>query len=66
MLTTGPGGGTEVASLTNGFAAGHQTLVWNGQATGGLVAGTRYRLFVDSDRHLRPFGVSLHALRIAP
>jgi hypothetical protein len=66
VLTTGPGGGTEVASLTNGFAAGHQTLVWNGQATGGLVAGTRYRLVVTATDIYGRSGSASTLLRIAP
>ena len=35
VLTTGSGGGEQVASLTHDFAAGRQTMVWNGQATAG-------------------------------
>lgn len=65
VLTTGAGGGNEVASVTHGFAAGHQTMVWNGQATGGLVHGARYRLVVHATDIYGRSGSASTLLRIA-
>jgi hypothetical protein len=66
VLTTGAGGGNEVASVTHGFAAGRQTMVWNGQATGGLAPGARYRLVVHATDIYGRSGSASTLLRIAP
>jgi len=66
VLTTGTGGGEEVASLTHDFAAGRQTMVWNGQATGGLVHGARYRVVVHATDIYGRSGSASTLLRIAP
>jgi hypothetical protein len=66
VLTTGPGGGDQVAELDHNFAAGHQTIVWSGQATGGLVPGARYRLVVQATDIYGRSGSATTLLRIAP
>jgi hypothetical protein len=66
VLTTGSGGGDEVASLTHNFAAGRRTMVWNGRATGGLVRGALYRLFVRATDIYGRSGSAQTLLRIAP
>ena len=66
VLTTGTGGGEEVASLTHDFAAGRQTMVWNGQATGGLVHGARYRVVMHATDIYGRSGSASTLLHIAP